>query len=133
MLKLEKILIYFTIPAFFFMFHMFLDLVFDIYDKLPWFSSVMHFAGGAILAFTFFSLLNYLNREKYFISDKFTRFVFTISLIGLFGIFWEFYEFTIVNVFDLNWNMTYNDTIWDLFVDLIGGILASVWFLARKN
>ena len=132
MLKLDKILSYFLVPVFFFMLHMFLDLVFNIYDKFPWFSSVMHFAGGIILAFTFFPLLNYLNREKYFFSDKFTRFVFTISLVALFAIFWEFYEFTMVNLFDLDWNMTYNDTIWDLFVDLAGGITASIYFFLKK-
>ncbi|MEK6819833.1 MAG: hypothetical protein AABY03_01380 [Nanoarchaeota archaeon] len=111
---------------------MFLDLVFDIYDKFPGFATPMHFAGGFILTFTFFPLLNYLNKEKYFFSDKFTRFVFTISLVGLTGIFWEFYEFSLVNYFGLDWILTYNDTIWDLFVDLIGGIVASVWFLLKK-
>ncbi len=132
MLRLDKILSYFLIPCFFFLFHMFLDLVFDIYDKFPGFATPMHFAGGFILTFTFFPLLNYLNKEKYFFSDKFTRFVFTISLVGLTGIFWEFYEFSLVNYFGLDWILTYNDTIWDLFVDLIGGIVASVWFLLKK-
>lgn len=133
MLRLDKILGYFLIPAFFFMFHMFLDLVLNIYEKFPWFSSVMHFLGGLMLGVTFFLLLNYLNKEKYFFSDKFTRFIFTISLVALFAIFWEFYEYIMVNVFNLDWVLTYNDTIWDLFVDLVGGIIASVWFLARKK
>ena len=133
MLRLDKILSYFLIPSFFFLFHMFLDLVFDIYEKFPWFSSVMHLAGGIILGITFFLLLNYLNREKYFISDKFTRFVFVISLVGLFAILWEFYEFIMVRIFNLDWVLTYDDTIWDLFVDLVGGLMASIWFLAMKK
>ena len=132
MLKLEKILMYLTIPVFFYMFHMFLDLVFDIYDRFPWFSNVMHLVGGMMLGITFFLLLNYLNREKYIQSDKYTRFVFMISLVGLFGIFWEFYEFAIVRIFDLNWNLTYEDTLWDLLVDLVGGAIAGFWFLMKE-
>ena len=132
MLKLEKILMYFTIPAFFYLFHMILDLVFNVYDRFLWFSSVMHFLGGLMLGVTFFLLLNYLNKERYFESDKMMRFIFVISLVISVAVFWEFYEFAIVNLFDLNWNMTYNDTIWDLFVDLCGGVLASVWFLFKK-
>jgi mannose/fructose/N-acetylgalactosamine-specific phosphotransferase system component IIC len=63
MLKPERILSYFLIPAFFFLFHVLLDLVFNVYGKFPWFSSVMHFAGGMMLALTFFLLLNYLNKK----------------------------------------------------------------------
>ena len=132
MLKLEKILMYLTIPVFFYMFHMFLDLVFDIYDRFPWFSNVMHLVGGMMLGITFFLLLNYLNREKYIQADKYTRFIFAITLIGLFGIFWEFYEFAIVRIFDLNWNLTYEDTLWDLLVDLVGGAIAGFWFLMKE-
>src|SRR3989344_7332153 len=125
MLRLERILSYFLIPAFFFLFHMFLDLVFNVYDRFPWFASVMHFAGGTMLAITFFLLMNYLNKEKYFKSDKFMRFVFVISLVSLISIFWEFYEYFMVTVFKTGWNMTYNDTIWDFFVDLTGGLFGS--------
>ena len=99
MLRLERILSYFLIPAFFFLFHMFLDLAFNVYDRFPWFASVMHFAGGTMLAITFFLLMNYLNKEKYFKSDKFMRFVFVISLVSLISIFWEFYEYFMVTVF----------------------------------
>src|SRR3989344_1048307 len=132
MLKLEKILMYLTIPVFFYMFHMFLDLVFDIYDRFPWFSNVMHLVGGMMLGITFFLLLNYLNREKYIQTDKYARFIFAISLVGLFGIFWEFYEFAIVRIFDLNLNLTYEDTLWDLLVDLVGGAIAGFWFLMKE-
>ena len=114
------------------MFHMFLDLVFDVYDKFPWFASVMHFSGGIMLGITFFLLLNYLDKEKYFESDKFMRFIFVISLVSLFAIFWEFYEFIVVEMFDLDWVLTYEDTIWDLFVDLLGGIFAGAYFLLKK-
>src|SRR3989344_7408567 len=103
MLRLDKVLSYFLIPTFFYMFHMFLDLVFDIYTKFPWFSNVMHLLGGLMLGFTFFPLLNYLNEEKYLKTDKFMKFVFVISLVALISIFWEFYEFSIVNLFDLDW------------------------------
>ena len=133
MLRLERILSYFLIPAFFFLFHMFLDLAFNVYDRFPWFASVMHFAGGTMLAITFFLLMNYLNKEKYFKSDKFMRFVFVISLVSLISIFWEFYEYFMVTVFKTGWNMTYNDTIWDFFVDLTGGLFGSSFFALKKD
>ncbi|MEK6842271.1 MAG: hypothetical protein AABX84_00490 [Nanoarchaeota archaeon] len=132
MLRLDKILTYFLIPTSFFLFHMFLDLVFDIYTKFPWFGNIMHFSGGIVLGFTFFPLLNYLNEEKYLKLDKIMKFIFVLSLVGLFAIFWEFYEFTMVNVFSVNWQMTYGDTIIDLFLGLIGGIIASAIFLWKK-
>jgi hypothetical protein len=112
---------------------MILDLAFDIYSKYPWFSSIMHLLGGLILGLTFFSLLNYLNKEKYFVSDKFIRFVFTISLVALFAVFWEFYEFSFEKLFSLGWHLTYEDTIWDLFVDLVGGVVGSVYFILKSD
>lgn len=128
MLKPTKILSYFILPVYFYLFHLFLDFAFDVYTRFPGFSNVMHFSGGVILFFTFFPLLNYLNRENYLKLDKIATFIFVISLIISVAVFWEFYEFAMDYFFDVNWQPSIADTLGDLFLGMSGGIVAGLLF-----
>ncbi|MCK9595610.1 hypothetical protein M0R19_00265 [Candidatus Pacearchaeota archaeon] len=132
MLKLTKILNFFIIPVSFYLVHVFLDIVFDIYAKFPNFANVMHFSGGIILAFTFFPLLNYLNKEGFLKLNRFMKFIFVISLIISVAVFWEFYEFVMDYFFNVNWQPSLADTMGDLFLGMTGGIIAGMIFFRKK-
>lgn len=132
MLKLKKFLSYLIIPVFFFLFHLFLYLVLDIYKRLPGFSNIMHFLGGVILAITFFSFLNYLQREGDLKINKLMNFIFVISLVISVAVFWEFYEFVMDYFFNVNWQISVADTMGDLALGIIGGITVTLVFLLKK-
>jgi hypothetical protein len=131
-MKLKKIPNYFVLPVLFYFFHLFLNFVFDIYTRFSWFDKAMHFSGGIVLAFTFFPILNYLHKEKYIILNKFVKFVFAISLIISVAVFWEFYEFVMDYFFNVNWQSSVADTIGDLFLGMLGGIVAGLIFLWKE-
>jgi hypothetical protein len=131
-MKLKKISNYFALPVLFYLFHLFLNFVFDIYERFSWFDKLMHFFGGIILAFTFFPILNYLQKEGDLKVDKLIKFIFAISLIISVAVFWEFYEFIMDYFFNVNWQSSVADTISDLFLGMFGGIIAGLIFLWKE-
>lgn len=131
-MKLKKILSYFTLPVLFYLFHLILDFVFDVYTKFSWFDKLMHFSGGVVLAFTFFLILNYLQEEGDLRTNRLIKFIFAISLVISVAVFWEFYEFAMDYFFHVNWQPSVADTIGDLFLGMSGGIIAGLIFLLKE-
>jgi hypothetical protein len=132
MIKIKKLFIYFIPPVLFYLFHIFLDIVFDVYVKFSWFDNLMHFTGGIVLAFTFFPLLTYFEKEGNLKLGRIWKFIFVISLVVLIAVLWEFYEFVICYFFGFNWQPSVADTIGDLFLGMSGGIIAGLFFFWKK-
>lgn len=102
----------------------FLAIDFGWYYIYSWFDILMHFWGG----FTVFYLVNYIFYNKLSVLNK-RNF---IILLGVFiiGFSWEVYEYIVVNVWAGN-NFNLNDTLFDLFFDVLGGIFSML--IINKN
>jgi hypothetical protein len=98
-------------------------------NKFYWYYSIwyfyifMHFLAGIWVALFLFYLVSF--KKKYF------RNVFLIILgVLMVGIFWEIFEFVVNETIAQNpFNLL--DTISDIFCDLAGASLASIYFLKR--
>ncbi|NCN52854.1 hypothetical protein GW950_00115 [Candidatus Wolfebacteria bacterium] len=105
--------------------------------NIAWLDIPLHFLGGVMVtAFFFYFLDKYPEvfdvRKNYLIS-----LLFTASFIMLIGVLWEFYEF-VADYIQRNilnsglMEMQLEDTLFDLFNDLIGGILTAAIYLRSK-
>lgn len=87
-----------------------------------WFDNLMHFLGGVMVASLFFS----------FFKNRHANWVMIISFVALIGLFWEFYEYWNDRFWLAN-QMKLDDTLSDLFFDLLGGWAAAmIYFRASK-
>ena len=99
----------------------YLALTFYLYWTVEWFDILMHFLGGALVAllsmFIFYTS-GYLNFPKEHFLSVFAMILGSVLLVGLVWELWElFVGFTDVLV-------DQGDTILDLIMDIIGGIVA---------
>lgn len=125
--KFWKFLGFFWPPALVFIVNYVLDLGFNAYEFYPNMDIIFHLLGGASIALTFTFILTYLKRARIYKSRSFFVDVFFIvGAVGLFAIFWEFYEYLITVFFGLEWIGDLGDTLFDLFLGLVGGLCIAV-------
>lgn len=106
-----------------------LALYFNLYYLIWWLDMVHHFLGGLWLAF----LLNfYLKKIGFAVSNLLLLLILFLGFAALVGVLWEFTEFLWDRFF---WHSgftyfsgIYEDTLSDLFFDLLGGAVG--FFLA---
>lgn len=97
--------------------------------KLHWYSSIwyfdilLHTAGGFFLGLLFFLIFSFKNL-------KLQNIFLTLLFIFLFGIFWELFEVIFFNKIAQN-PFLITDTFFDLFFDLLGGMLSIFYFSKR--
>ena len=103
-----------------------------------WYDIVAHILGGAWVGITFFYI--FCQREKIFFSEKFIwNLIGALSFVALLGVAWELYEFTVDHIINIPYDLALAqpslvDTMKDLFNDLLGGFLASLYYwFAIKN
>jgi hypothetical protein len=110
---------------------------YDWFDFIWWLDTPMHLIGGAWTAL--FAIYIY---NKYFDFQKnklIFKLIIILSSVALVGIFWEFYEF-IMDVIILKKYLFYNepgyilfDTLKDLFNDLVGALIAFIFYFKRSQ
>ena len=128
--KFLRVLSFFIFPAVIYFVNIFL-IKLGLYNNYSWLDIPMHFLGGVSIAYMFVLFLDFFKEENFIeIKNKFLFVGIVVALVGLVAIFWEFYEFCVWIYFDLSWAMTYEDTLLDLFMGLLGGLVVGVW---RKN
>jgi len=103
-----------------------------------WVANISHFLGG-IYAFFFVRSLYYLT-EKYHRTT--TVFLFKMIIFAggalILGVLWEWYEFIFIYKYGTfiisQLSVTaYTDTIIDLMFDLLGGLSAGVYLIAKNE
>lgn len=119
---------FFIFPILVLLLHVFLIFFTNIYEIFPWFDIPIHILGGFAVGHSYFLILNYLQEKNYLKTNSFIKIVFIISLVSLTAVFWEFFEYFAgyLTGFGLQGNL--DDTILDLAMGILGGILAAVSF-----
>lgn len=105
-----------------------LAIKFHLYFTTWWADNINHFLGGAIFALVFYNFSLYINHQKDF--SKIKRNALIIFSILIIGIFWEVFEwyFELTFVSDADY---WSDTILDVIMDTIGGILMLKYIIIK--
>jgi hypothetical protein len=123
------------LPALIYIINLVLGYGLDIYHKIRWFDTPMHFIGGITIA---------LSAHLYFQSqkqsgaigkiNKWNLFLILIGTVALAGVLWEIYEFSLDQlIYHYAYFQPSNfDTMKDLIMDLLGGSAAAIILLIKK-
>lgn len=96
-------------------------------------SVFFHFLGGGAISWTVWLLSkNFASSLNLSISPPFIFAIFIVSITAVVGILWEFWEWGMDFYFGLDFLGDVNDTLFDLFMDLIGSV-AVVFYLFLVN
>ncbi len=100
---------------------------FSWYWRIPWFDMPMHFLGGLWLGLV---ALWWYTRDVVLTTFR----MFTISLLTVLviGILWELFEFSMDTFIIISEQNSVFDTITDIIFDIIGGLVAVVYFIFKK-
>ena len=98
-------------------------MFFDLYS-IAHLDSVMHLAGGIVLAmFLYGFLVSAIGRGWCPDPGKIVSAVLVVALVTTGAVCWEFYEWISDRLFDTRLQPSVTDTVKDLLLGLLGGIL----------
>jgi len=120
-IELEIIIVIFIYAA------IFLGEVHGYYTRFWWWDAILHTGSGIALGFIGFAIMLILFRGGKIKASPRTIALLSFSFAVAMGAVWEIFEFSIDQLF--NTNMQKNglvDTMWDLIVDSVGAIFASL-------
>lgn len=121
-------------PVLVFAIHVAAILGFDIYNLLPEFDIPMHFAGGVAIAY-FFGVC-YREAAHLGLLGQPSATVFPPMILGLTSlaaVVWEFAEFVADHQFGMHTQPGLADTLLDLFMGLLGGLVLIAWMRRRMS
>ena len=122
---------FFRYPVILFFINIFFERI-GVYLIFPWMDIPLHFIGGFLIAHSFILIYIFLRGKKLiFVKNKFIFLFFILSIVSLIAILWEFWEYIVINFFNLDVLMTLEDTLFDLFMGLVGGIFSFFTFGKR--
>lgn len=97
------------------------------YAEFWWWDLVLHTLTGVIVGLIGFLILLILYRRKHVIAAPVSIALFSFSLAAAIGGIWEIFEFGMDQLFGLNMQKSgLVDTMWDLIVNNMGALLASL-------
>jgi hypothetical protein len=110
-------------------------LEFSLYFKFLWFDIPMHFVGGVFVGALFVYLFSKFYKCEYKNSfyEKVILYAMIMGFSALIGVFWEFYEFIISKTLSVVLQPSVFDTMKDLFFDVFGGLVVSLFFVRTKT
>jgi len=122
----------FEIAIIFFLFAtMILGEIGNFYERFWWWDVLLHFSSAIAFGCAGFIILFYLNRTNKISSKPIWIALFAFSFAVSIGAVWEIFEFTMDQVFGMSMQKSgIVDTMWDLIVDVLGALIASLAGLA---
>lgn len=124
-----KVFSFFVPAAVVFLIAVFLSFAFHAFSLFWWLDFVFHFLGGlaiVYLAVKFFGFFS--RRELCHVRHIFLFVVIVVSFVSLVAVLWEFFEFFLKYFFHLPTQPDLADTLWDLFMGLLGGSFGAFLF-----
>ncbi len=119
-------------PLLVFATHLFLSRGIEAYRDHPWLDIPMHLAGGVAMAFCLHAALLVLeDRELVERTEPKIRSLLVVALTGCTAIFWEFAEFTTDQLGFTRAQAGLADTLLDMALGLVGGLLFVTLFARR--
>lgn len=100
-----------------------------------WESLFMHTVGGLVAAWGVYNLFNlFKGKFKLKIRPKWLFIVFLVGSVALIGILWEFYEFVHDQFSDFKYQLSLEDTMIDLVMDLVGvGLFCLILYVFKPK
>jgi hypothetical protein len=121
-------------PVLVFAFHAIASRGFDAYTKFPQLDIPMHFFGGVVIAWFFHRAIANASKAGIWANyHPITHMVSIISLVGTTTIFWEFAEFLTDYFFHTHAQVDLPDTLFDMFLGLLGGFSLLIAMIARAK
>jgi len=105
-----------------------LAMKFYWYWSIPWFDMLMHFLGGLFISL----VLLWLNYFRGLLGSFSKKKAILIAILGtlVIGLLWEIFEFSLDTfITEKSWDMA--DTLSDLFFDLLGAGIGTIYYYAR--
>lgn len=108
--------------------------MFDGYTRAPWLDIPMHIAGGLAITFAFDGLLTIAEERSLLeVPGLFVRLLLLACLVTTAATGWEFVEFVSDTLFDTEAQKGLEDTLFDIFLGIVGGIGFALFTLGRNN
>ena len=110
----------------------FIGAVCNLYNKVSWYDIFVHFLSGM---FTFV-LANIIFRLISKDNNKLLKILFCLGIVALIAISWEVFEFSVDSI--IHTNLQHNldtgviDTMQDMIVATLGGIISSIYMWIKK-
>ena len=117
---------------------LFLGDIHGYYEQFWWWDVLLHVGSGfllGILGFLLVYVLNQHERIEFHMKPGFVA-LFSFAFAVMMGAVWEILEFGMDSLFGLNMQSTgLVDTMWDLIVDAVGGLVIAVtgYFYLRSG
>ena len=99
---------------------------------------VMHFLGGVWVALLVFWVIYHVKRTVDFQSHPLFILLLVLSFTVFVGVLWEFFEFSFDQVFAVRMKLdvaqlSLEDTMSDLFFDLLGGLVVALALIGKRQ
>ncbi len=121
-------------PGIVFLFHVLMILGLNFYSVWPDFDIIMHFAGGFAIGMTGVNLLNLAERQVWLKQNsKIVSLLLSVCFVALMATLWEFAEWMADHYLQTFMQAGLDDTMFDMFLGLTGGLLSSTIFVIRKK
>lgn len=128
--KYKRILLVFTPLVVLYLLSLYANSL-GLFDRCVWLSPLFHFSGGFLVALVLFSCYQIFDDLK--IAPGFLLFISVVSITLLVGVFWEFYEFVSDQILQTNHQTTIEDTLSDLFMDIVGALVFCIVYFAKSR
>lgn len=123
---LIKLVLCFYFPLAVFLFSLVLGF-FDAYDLYPWIDVPMHFLGGFSIAYASILVLREV-RGEVVVKDRFFEVMIILGFVCIAAVLWELGEFLVDYFFNWGWQLGLEDTLFDLFMGMVGGLVATLFW-----
>lgn len=112
----------------------FLGCVVNLYNIISWYDLFTHFLSGIFTFVLGFIVLKRFN--GYNSKNKIINIIFCLGVVAIVALFWEIFEFSMDNLIGSNLQHNLdtgvNDTMEDLIVASLGGIISSLYMFFKK-
>ena len=112
----------------------FLGCVVNLYNTISWFDSFVHFLSGIFTFILGLIIYEKISTKK---ENKLLKVVFCLGIVAIIIVLWEIIEYTGDNLIGSNLQHVIDtgikDTMTDMIVALLGGIISSIYIFIKNK